>query len=45
LNNSDLAIKQVAWELGFEDQLYFSRMFKKISGTSPSQYREEGGKV
>lgn len=32
-------IKEIAIELGFEDQFYFSRLFKKIMGISPARYR------
>ena len=41
LNTTSLSIKEVAWELGFEDPLYFSRVFKRVSGISPSVYRLE----
>ena len=41
LDNTHLSIKEVSWKLGFEDQLYFSRLFKKVSGISPSAYRLE----
>ncbi len=41
LDNKHLSIKEVSWKLGFEDQLYFSRLFKKVSGISPSAYRLE----
>lgn len=33
-------VKQVARELGFTDELYFSRMFKKATGYSPTFFRE-----
>ncbi|HZZ79127.1 MAG TPA: helix-turn-helix transcriptional regulator, partial [Gemmataceae bacterium] len=33
-------IKQVAAEVGFDDELYFSRMFKRATGCSPSYFRE-----
>jgi len=41
LDNSNLSVKEVAWKLGFEDQLYFSRIFKKVTGVPPSVYRKE----
>ncbi len=39
LNNHNLSIGQVADELHFSDQFFFSKYFKKYAGVSPSQYR------
>lgn len=39
LQDSDLSIAQIAQLTGFEDALYFSRLFKKYCGTAPSFYR------
>jgi AraC-like DNA-binding protein len=39
LSNNDRNVKDIAEEVGFEDPFYFSRVFKKIEGISPSQYR------
>jgi AraC-like DNA-binding protein len=33
-------VKRVAFELGFEDVFYFSRLFKRATGCSPSFFRE-----
>ena len=33
-------VKQVARELGYADELYFSRLFKKSTGVSPTFFRE-----
>jgi AraC-like DNA-binding protein len=33
-------VKEVARELGFDDELYFSRLFKKATGYSPTFFRE-----
>ncbi|MBL8993698.1 MAG: helix-turn-helix domain-containing protein, partial [Spirochaetia bacterium] len=33
-------IREVAREVGFEDEYYFSRLFRKITGESPRRYRE-----
>lgn len=38
---TNLRIKEIAFELGIEDQYYFSRMFSKVMGLSPNEYREK----
>ncbi|QTH41983.1 AraC family transcriptional regulator [Cohnella sp. LGH] len=40
LSNSVASLQEIAAEVGFEDPFYFSRVFKKIEGTSPTVYRE-----
>ena len=37
------SIKQLAYELGYEDEYYFSRFFKKNTSISPQMYRETVG--
>lgn len=37
------SIKEIAFELHFEDEFYFSRYFKKSVGLSPTHYREQVG--
>lgn len=39
LDSTALSVKGVAAELGYEDQLYFSRLFTKTVGLSPRAYR------
>lgn len=40
LEQTDLSIQEIAQASGYEDSLYFSRIFRKNIGLSPSQYRE-----
>ena len=40
LINSDLQIKEVAERVGYEDAKYFSRVFHRIVGCSPTTYRK-----
>ncbi|MFS4448720.1 helix-turn-helix domain-containing protein [Maribacter sp. 2307UL18-2] len=41
LLNPDKTVSEVAYELGFEYPPYFSRLFKKKEGISPSEFREK----
>ncbi len=40
LAQGDLKIYEVADRLGFENSFYFSKVFKKVEGISPSQYQQ-----
>ena len=40
LENTDKSITEIAAATGFENPLYFSRLFKKSTGFSPSSYRK-----
>lgn len=39
LKQSSFKIGDIAAKIGYEDVFYFSRLFKKITGNSPSEYR------
>lgn len=39
LLNTDFSIIDIAIAVGFEDQSYFSKVFKKYTGTTPKQFR------
>ena len=41
LENTDYNIGEIAEIVGYENQLYFSRVFKKEYGVSPAQYRKK----
>ncbi|WP_052730313.1 helix-turn-helix transcriptional regulator [Sphingomonas sp. SRS2] len=41
LSDTDLALKEVAYRLGFADPSTFSSTFRRITGRSPSDYRYE----
>jgi AraC-like DNA-binding protein len=40
LDNKMLSIADVAREVGFDDQFYFSRLFRKVMNQSPREYRK-----
>jgi AraC-like DNA-binding protein len=42
LKDTALPISEIARELGVDDSLYFSRLFKKHCGVSPARYRANG---
>jgi AraC family transcriptional regulator of arabinose operon len=39
LDTSDLSVKAIAAAVGYDDPLYFSRLFRKTMGLSPRDYR------
>jgi AraC-like DNA-binding protein len=39
LFHTDLAVKEIAFELGFEDASYFNRFFKRLTQQTPVEYR------
>ncbi|MBX6360731.1 MAG: AraC family transcriptional regulator [Acidobacterium ailaaui] len=39
LQTTELSIKQIAYQTGFESEFYFSRIFKKKVGKAPSDFR------
>ena len=39
LDSTDLGVGAIAGKLGYEDSLYFSRLFRKTIGLSPRRYR------
>ena len=44
LVGSDLSLADVADSCGFQDQSWFSRVFKRYMGVSPGRFRESGGR-
>ena len=43
LNNPELNINEIALQAGFEDPGYFTRVFKREKGLTPTEWREEYG--
>ncbi|MCD8482910.1 MAG: helix-turn-helix transcriptional regulator [Verrucomicrobia bacterium] len=41
LGRSEFSIGEIADRCGFSDMFYFSRAFKKTTGKSPREYRQE----
>jgi len=41
LVRSEMSIANVASATGFKDQLYFARQFRKVTGCTPKQYRND----
>ena len=40
VGHSNIEVKQVAAAVGYEDPLYFSRLFKKETGLNPSTFKD-----
>ena len=43
LLSSDIPLSSLAYCCGFDDQSYFSKVFKKLTGATPGKYREKRG--
>ncbi len=41
LDHSNLRIKEIAVQVGYDDAYYFSRIFKKLMNVSPKEYRAD----
>ena len=41
LRTTDMKINTICYKVGIEDSLYFSRLFSKVMGMSPTKYREK----
>ena len=39
LGSTNQSIGETAYQCGFDDQNYFSRFFRKVTGMTPSEYR------
>jgi len=44
LKSSHMTIQQIAGELNFPNQSFLGKYFKRMTGMSPKEYREGGGK-
>lgn len=40
LENSDLQIKEIAYSFGYDNPLYFTKVFHRVIGMTPGQYRK-----
>jgi len=40
LETTDYSMAEISAIVGYEDPLYFSRVFRKIKGMSPTEYRK-----
>ena len=41
LLNPNLRISEIAYEVGFQSLTHFNRVFKKVVGQSPTEYRDK----
>ncbi len=43
LRQTDRRVTEIAFDVGFNDSNYFTRQFRKVTGTSPRDYRQRQG--
>jgi len=41
LHFTDLTVKEICYETGFQSTIYFNKLFKKITGMTPLQFRNK----
>jgi AraC-like DNA-binding protein len=39
MHHTDKSIKEIGYDLGFNEPAQFSRLFKKVTGKSPSDFQ------
>jgi len=44
LGEENISVKEAAWRMGFDDQYYFSRLFKHKTGIAPSDWKKYSGR-
>jgi len=44
LENTNKSISEISDAVGYENALYFSRLFKKYTGTTPTEYKKKNNK-
>ncbi|HIS01995.1 MAG TPA: response regulator [Candidatus Excrementavichristensenella intestinipullorum] len=42
MDETHMKVYEIAFQVGFNDQHYFSKIFKKYQGVSPTEYRSQG---
>lgn len=45
LTNTDKTVAEIGFELGYQDKAYFTHVFKKKAGQTPTEFREEMRKL
>ncbi len=40
LKTSQLSVKSLAYSVGYQDPMYFSKVFKKVTSSTPSEYKK-----
>ena len=45
LMSTDKSVSEIGFELGFKEKAYFTNVFKKKSGQTPTEFREDMKKI
>ncbi|MEG2881615.1 MAG: helix-turn-helix domain-containing protein [Christensenella sp.] len=45
LRTTDISLVELAYVVGFEEQSYFTKVFKKLEGVSPGKYRDSNVRI
>jgi transcriptional regulator GlxA family with amidase domain len=41
LESSDTSVDEISWQVGYEDPAFFRRLFKRLTGMTPKDYRRK----
>ena len=41
LERTDAAVEEIGWRVGYQDPAFFRRLFKRLTGVTPGQYRRQ----
>lgn len=41
IHQQEYSLKEICFEIGYKDPNYFSRVFKKVTGVTPTEYRQQ----
>ena len=41
LYHTDLSVKEIGYQVGYDEPVYFNKLFRKVTGTTPGHFRQQ----